>query len=142
MYTRPTVADFKAYFTRDFPYGATTAEVMDSDITKAFGQTELSIPERLFDDQASFTIGYLFLAAHWLVTDLRMSSQGIAGKYQFLEASKSVGSVSVSAAIPDSILKNPVYSMYVTTNYGAKYLLLLLPQLVGNMFVVGGRTLP
>lgn len=142
-YTNPTVADFKAYFFRDFPFGDDPeTSVTDADITKAFGQTDVNINQALFSSQASYNIGYLLLAAHYLVTDMTMSTQGLNGQYSFLEQSKSVGSVSQSFAIPQYILDYPYMAMLTKTNYGAKYVQLLLPQLAGNMFSVHGSTRP
>ena len=143
MYNHPTIAEFKAYFTRDFPYGTDPeTSILDTDINKAFGQTRININPNLFADQESFSIGFMLLAAHYLVVDIRMSSQGIGGQFNFTEQSKSVGSVSQSFAIPQKILENPYFAMLVKTNYGAKYLELVLPQLAGAIFPVHGRTLP
>lgn len=142
-FTNPSVADFKAYFTRDFPYGTDpTTSILDSDITKAFGQANMNISQSLFGDQGSYDIGYLLLSAHYLVIDIRMSSQGINGQFTFLEQSKSVGSISQSFAIPQRILDDPYFAMFMTTNYGAKYIQVLLPQLAGNIFTVCGSTRP
>ncbi len=142
-YANPTVADFKAYFYRDFPYGTDLkTQVTDADISKAFGQTDFNINQDLFSSQAQYTTAYLLLAAHYLVVDLRMSSQGISGQFAFMEQSKSVGSISQSFAIPQRIQDDPYFAMLITTNYGAKYLQLLLPQLCGQGFTVIGSTRP
>ncbi len=142
-YNNPSIADFKAYFTRDFPYGTDPeTSVVDGDISKAFGQTNIDINPGLFGDQSAYTICYLLLTAHWLVIDLRASSQGINGQFSFLEQSKSVGGVSQSFAIPQRILDDPYFAMLTKTNYGAKYLALLLPQLAGQAFTVIGSTRP
>lgn len=142
-YLNPTITDFKEYFTRDFPYGTDPeTSVLDSDIGKAYGQVNFAINPALFSNQTDYTLGYLWLAAHWLVTDLRASSQGISGKYNWLESSKSVGSVSQGFTIPQRILDNPLFAMYSGTSYGAKYLQLLLPGLTGQVFIAPGRTLP
>lgn len=142
-YDNPTIQNFKDHFTRDFPYGTNpSTSVLDADIGKAFGQVNFAINPALFSSQANYTLGYLWLAAHWLVTDLRASSQGISGQYNWLQTNKSVGSVSEGFQIPERILENPTFSMYSKTNYGAKYLQLLLPSLVGQAFVAPGGTLP
>lgn len=141
-YVYPDATDFKDYFTRDFPYGSDSATVMDSDIEKAIGEAKFNFNSGLFSSQENFTIGFLYLTAHYLVTDLRNSSQGINGAYTWLESSKSVGSVSQSFSIPERILADPYLSMLSKTNYGAKYISLILPQLVGNFGIVYGRTLP
>lgn len=142
-YLNPTIDDFKSYFTRDFPFGTDPeTSILDSDIGKAYGQVNFCINPGLFSDQSNYNIGYFWLAAHWLVIDLRASSQGIAGRYNWLETSKSVGSVSSGFAIPQRILDNPSFAMYSQTQYGAKYLQLVLPKLAGQMFITYGRTLP
>lgn len=142
-FTNPTVSDFQNYFVRDFPYGVDPNTcILDADISKAFGQTNININKNLFSTQEAYTIAYLLLAAHYLVVDLRMSSQGINGQYNFLETSKSVGSVNQSFTIPQRILDNPYVSMLTKTSYGAKYLELILPQLSGQVFITYGRTLP
>lgn len=141
-YLRPTIADFKAQFSRDFVYGTDNTKVQDSDITKAFAQTEASINEGISDDQTFFSLVYLYLSAHWLVMDLRMSSQGVAGQFSWAESSKAVGNVSQSFSIPQRILDNPNYSYLTKSNYGAKYLMLILPALSGQIFSVCGGTNP
>lgn len=142
-YTKPTIPEFKVYFSRDFPFGADPeTSVTDTDLEKAYMQASFNFNEALFSSEGEYKVGYLLLWAHYLVVDLRMSSQGINGQYSFIEQSKSVGSVSQSFAIPQRILENPYFSMLIKTNYGAKYLELMLPLLVGNTFAVCGRTLP
>lgn len=139
-YTDPSVDDFKVYFVRDFPYGATVASVMDADITKALNDSSINLNPNLFDSQGIYTVGFLNLAAHFLVLNLRASSQGIAGQYTWLQSSKSVGSVNESFNIPQRILDNPEFAMLSKTTYGAKYLYMVLPQLSGQAFTVAGRT--
>lgn len=142
-YLNPDIPTFKAYFTRDFPYGTDPQiSILDSDIGKAYGQVNFAINPALFSNQEQYTLGYLWLAAHWLVTDLRASSQGIAGQYNWLETAKGVGSVSSSFAIPQRILDNPRFAMYSKTRYGAKFLELILPKLSGQIFISMGHTKP
>lgn len=139
-FQNPSVADFKAYFFRDFPYTTDIdTGVTDQDITKAFQQTNISISPELWSDQASYTMAYLLLAAHWLVIDLRMA-QGVSGTYAWVTTNKSVGSVSVGYQVPQRIMDNPELAMLAQTNYGAKYLQLILPQLAGQIFTVFGTT--
>lgn len=142
-FVNPTIQEFKDYYFRDFPYGVDIdTSVTDLDIAKAYGQTDFNFNPDLFSNQANYTLGYLLLAAHWLVIDLRMASQGIAGKYSWLTTNKSVGSVSEGFQIPQRILDNPELAQLSQTNYGAKFLQLILPQLSGQIFSVHGRTLP
>lgn len=142
-FLNPTVQDFKDYFFRDFPYGTDPeTSILDADIAKAYGQTNVNLNPSLFADQNTYTIGYLLLAAHYLVVDIRMSSQGVSGSYSWLVTNKAVGSVSEGFQIPQQILDNPYMSMLSKTNYGAKYLELVLPSLVGQIFIAPGSTRP
>ena len=138
----PTVEDFKAQFTRDFPFGTSTDTVMDADIVKAINQADFNINESLFSTQENFSLAYNYLAAHYLVLNLKNSTQGLAGVYTWLESSKSVGSVSQVHLVPPKILNNPIFAMISKTSYGAMYLELIMPKLVGNMESIGGATLP
>lgn len=142
-FTNPSVADFKSFFSRDFPYGTDpNVSILDSDITKAFTFTNVNVNQDLFADQGSYDIGYQLLSAHYLVTNLRASSQGINGQYNFLQASKGAGAVNEAFSIPQRILDNPELAMLAKTNYGAQFLLLILPQLGGQMWIAYGSTRP
>ena len=142
-YQYPTVNDFKTYFERDFPYGTDiSTSVTDIDISKAMNVSNINVCEDHFRNQGSFTLGYLNLSAHYLVTSLRASSQGKDGQYNWVEQSKGVGSVNTSYMIPDAIKNNPYLAMLTKTNYGAMYLQSILPELSGQMFVVAGSTRP
>lgn len=141
-YTNPTVDDFKAYFVRDFPYSSDIATgVTDNDIAKAINEAGVVTNQNLWDNQNTWTMGYLLLTAHYLVMDLRAASQGIAGTYSWITTSKAVGNVSEGFQVPQRIIDNPEFAMLSKTYYGAKYLNLLLPQLAGQVFPVAGRTL-
>lgn len=140
-FLNPTVDDFKTYFTRDFPYGTDPqTSILDADIAKAYGQVNFQINCSLFNKQENYTLGYLWLAAHYLVVDIRASSQGIAGRYNWLEVSKGAGNLNSGYAIPQRILDNPTFAMLAQTRYGAKYLELLLPSLIGVVFIAPGHT--
>lgn len=142
-YSNPSTADFKAYFSRDFPYGTDpNVAVTDTDIAKTYQLTNVNINPALFSDQSSYTIGYLLMSAHYLVTNLRASSQGLSGQFNFLEQSKGVGSVNQAFAIPQRILDNPYWSMLTKTNYGASFLQLIIPQMAGQMWISYGSTRP
>lgn len=142
-YTNPSITDFQNQFIRDFPYGTDPENtVLNSDITNAFNFTNFNINQALFQNQAQYTLGYLLLSAHYLVLNMRASSQGINGQYNFLEQSKGVGALNSSFAIPQRILDNPYWSMLTKTNYGSEYLQLLLPQLAGQLFNAFGTVLP
>lgn len=140
-YVNPTVSDFKNYFTRDFPFGVDPAEnVLDSDISKAIDQAEVNINGELFATQSAYSIGFNLLAAHFLVTNLRASSQGLSGQYSWLQNSRSVGSVSEGISIPERVMQNPYLAGISKTNYGAEYLMMIYPKLTGQIFSVKGGT--
>lgn len=142
-YVNPTVTEFKDYFARDFPFGSDAdTEITNGDISKAMGITDITIPQALFPSQNFYTIGYMYLTAHNLVESISASTQGISGRYEWAIGNKSVGSVSVGYNIPDTVLKNPALTFLTKTTYGAKYLELVYPFLIGPVGTVKGTTLP
>ena len=144
-YTNPVVQDFKNRFVRDFPYNTdSTLGVTDTDIGQAFVDTNSSLDPELFGTQADYTNGYLLLAAHNLVSNIRMSTGGLSGGgFKWLQQSTSVGSVAQGFGIPQKILDNPVFAAFCTTQYGGKYLATyVLPDSVGNFMTVAGTTQP
>jgi hypothetical protein len=142
-FQNPSVQNFKDFFNRDFPYGTDmSTSILDSDITKAFTFVNVNISQNLFGDQGSYNVGYLLLSAHYLVMNLRASSQGINGQFNFLQQSKSVGAISEAFGIPQRILDNPDWAILCKTNYGAQFVQLVLPQLAGQIFSVAGSTRP
>jgi hypothetical protein len=142
-YTNPSTSDFKAQFTRDFPYSTDpNLGVMDSDISNAFTFVNMNMNQDLWPDQPSYNLGYLLLTAHYLVLNLRASSQGLNGQFNWAQNNTAVGSVSEGFQIPERIQNNPELMMLTKTNYGAQFLQLVLPQLGGQMFSVCGSTQP
>jgi hypothetical protein len=139
-YTFPSTSDFMTQYTRDFPFGSDSSHVQDVDISNAMAEAAAYINPLLFASQAQYTLGALRLSAHYLVMNLRASSQGIWGQYPWATTSKSAGSVSQGMTIPDRILANPMYTMLSQTNYGAQYFFQIYPQLVGQIFPVYGGT--
>ena len=137
----PTVAEFKAQFYRDFPYGSTPDTVMDADIQKALVEADFIVNPALFSTQESFSFAFNYAAAHYLVMDFKNSSQGLGSSFNWIESSKSVGSVSQGFSIPDLIMKNPQLAYFSKTGYGAKYLSLILPLTFGNIGIAEGATL-
>lgn len=140
----PSVQDFKDYFVRDFPYGTDPAtSILDSDIAKAYQLTNMTIYTGFCVVQSSWNVVYLLLSAHYLVTNIRSSSQGLNGSGALLAQSKSVGSVSTSYALPQTLSEDPAFAQYATTAYGMEYLNLVMPYLRGAMFTVGdGNEIP
>jgi len=145
-FTNPTIANFKSQFVRDFPFGGATGDpnltVLDSDINVALTLASYNVNQGLWPDQASFQLGFCYMAAHYLVLNLRNSSQGLNGQYTWAQNSKGVGAVNEGFEIPERIKNNPEFMALTKTNYGAMYLSLVLPLLVGNFFSVCGRSKP
>ena len=116
--------------------------VQPQDITNAFAQAQVVFNQSLFGDDASTTMAYLYCTAHYLVHDLRSAMQGINGVGTFAVASRGVGSMNETYAIPDIIKDTAHLSFFTTSTYGMKYLSLLMPNLIGNVASVNGGTNP
>lgn len=142
-YVNPTVQDFKDYFVRDFPYGTDPlTSILDSDIAKAYGQSNFVMNDDLAVNQQNYTTAYLLLSAHYLVIDMQNSSQGIGSSFEWNVTNKAAGSVSEGFQIPQGISDNPMLAMITRTGYGAKWYQLIAARLVGVCFSVHGTTLP
>lgn len=129
--TLPTV-------TTDWKQIANDGLVSDLDITNAYAEACVTFNSALFTSDDDMVLGYLYLAAHYLVNDLNAggadsSSEGIVN-------SRSVGNVSESYSIPQWQLDSPIYSFYTKSSYGRKYLNMILPRIKGNMTTVAGAT--
>lgn len=142
-YNNPSVSDFQAQFFRDFPYGTDiNTTVVAQDIANAFQQTNMNINPNCWGDQSSYTLAYLYLSAHYLVLNIRASSQGLNGQWNWAQNNKAVGAVSEGFEIPERLKNNPDFMAYYKTNYGAQYMNWLWPQLSGQIFTVCGTTSP
>jgi hypothetical protein len=150
-YTTPAVSDFKGFFTRDFPYAVTTAgagdatspgKVQDADINTGLTLASVNINPAMFATQQLFTTAFLYLAAHYMVINLRNSMQGVASKYNWLTVNRSVGNVTEGYEIPERVRKSPILSTLCTTTYGSQYLSMILGQLIGNYQSFHRCTLP
>ena len=140
-----TVEEFKAWFYRDFPFSVDDTDlsgITSVDIKKAFAEASLTYNPALFDTEDNKKLGFLYLAAHYLVLDIQNSSAGLNGKYEGITSSKSVGSVSVGYTIPDWVMASPIYSLLSQSKYGMKYLSLIIPGMVGSVVSVRGATHP
>lgn len=141
------IADFKAYFVREFVYGSTVDKILDADITKALGEATMVFNEGLWNNVGEKSIAFLYLTAHYLVLDIQNAggiAGGTAGKGLNsagggIVSSKSVGSVSVSYAVPQYALDSPTLGPYAQTGFGRKYLSLIYPRLIGNVAVISGQ---
>jgi hypothetical protein len=151
-YVFPTVADFKVYFARNFPFSTPATgsggdatdktKVMDSDITRAFMKAQFGFNADLFDTQGEFTVGALLLSAHYLLLDARASNQGLMGSWAWSTQQTSIGGVQTTYGIPKRVQDSPVFSALSKTPYGAEYLAFMIPRITGVSMVVYGQTLP
>jgi len=116
--------------------------VTDNDISGAIFDAQYNVNQALFDGQAQFSRAFLYLAAHNLVEKLLAAGEGLASQYNWLTASKAVGSVQESFQVPERISKDPMLSAYSKTRYGALYLQIISPLLIGGVFTSYRRTLP
>lgn len=146
MATPPTtVAEFKAQFNRDFKFGDGFDVVMDSDITKAQAAAMLMFNTSLFDT-SEVKIAFLYAAAHFLVIALQAAgglspvirSLGAENRAASLTGAAGVGGVNVTYDVSAIVTRFPILSPFARTDYGAQYLLMVGPRLVGNVGVVAG----
>jgi hypothetical protein len=113
--------------------------VADAYILAAYQEAMITYNIALFITDANAKLGFLYLAAHYLVYD--SNAGGLNSTGSGILNSKSVKDVSVGYDIPDW-MKKPVYSFYISSKYGLKYLNMIQPRLIGNMGSVWGGTNP
>lgn len=127
------------------PFGGDNTDakkVSDFDIASAFVAMSINLTQALFATQAAFTRCYNLLAAHYLCESLIAAGVGLGGQAQWLTESKTVGNVTESFKIPDRVLKSPLLAKLSKTTYGAQFLELMSPQLIGNFQSFHRATLP
>jgi len=117
-------------------------KVQDRDINTGLALAYVNINPGQFQTQDLYTMGFLYLGAHYMVVNLRNSMQGVASKYNWLTSNRSVGSVNEGYDIPERIRKSPILSQLSSTTYGAQYLTMVLPQLIGNYATFHRYTIP
>jgi hypothetical protein len=121
--------------------------VTPADITRALAEAGMSFNEGLWGNVTEKSTAFLYLAAHYLVLNVQAAggllpqgaAKGIKSGGGGVVQSKSVGSVSVSYALPQSIIESPILGQYMRTDFGQKYLALIYPRLVGNIGIVSGQ---
>lgn len=118
------------------------SKVTDNDISGAIFDGQFNINQALFPTQQSFSRAFLYLAAHQLVEKLLAAQEGMGSQYSWLTTSKGIDSVNESFQIPERIAQDPMLSHFSKTRYGAMYLQIITPQLIGNVFVAFRETLP
>lgn len=140
-------------FNREFDYGASRAQVQDNDIQRAINETSVSFNPGLWDSSpigatTEQNIAYLYLAAHYMTLNIQGAGglasvnrgRGVKSSGGGTIQTKSIGSVSITYAIPDYVQNSAVLGQYMRTDFGQKYLALLAPRIVGNVAVVSGAS--
>lgn len=118
-------------------------KVTDFDIARALTLAlAFNVAQGLFGSQVAFTTAYDLLAAHYLCETLQAGMIGLGGQADWLTKSKTVGNVKQDFSIPDRVLKSPYLGKLSKTTYGAQFLELVSPQLIGNVQSFRGQTNP
>lgn len=118
------------------------SKVRDEDIEDAFKDAQFNVNPGLFGSQSDFQRAFGYLAAHMLVEKMLMAGEGLASQYNWLTTGKSVGDVSESFEIPETIAKDPLLSGFSKTRYGSMYLSIITPLLIGNMGTLFRQSMP
>ena len=136
-----TIAEFKSFFDRgQFAYGdCPPDEIRDKDIEEAIEESSLTFNENLYPDEVTRNKAQLYLSAHYLLLDTEASMSG--GQANFIQSSRSANGISESLVIPEW-MKEGDFSLFSTTFYGQKFLMLSKPYLDGAVFSVQGGTRP
>ena len=143
----PTAAQFQAFFFRDFPYAGLNTPATDlnyvqpQDINNAIALAQINFSPRPFNIvSGQATTVFMYLAAFFLVENLKNSSKGIAAQANFPLNSIGAGGVNVGMEVPEAFKKNPTYSMYCRNAYGQQYLQLVYPMTIGGASIAFGTT--
>jgi hypothetical protein len=159
----PQVADFKAQFALDFPFGDGSAAVSDPEIQAGLNLTASGayFNPALFSlaplgaaganpTTNEATLAFLYCAAHFVWKRVRarggLRAPGYKGGASSaglgVDESVTVGPVSKSKKWPDGIGNDPMLFQFTQSPYGELYLQMLTPKLVGNIALVMGERLP
>lgn len=143
----PAVADFKAKFVREFVYGSGLDFVTDPDIQRALDEVPPLFNQDLLDALVDQTSAYLYCAAHFL----RMNIEGAGGLSALprgrgarnsavgVIVSAGVGQVNVQYQVPPPrIADSPTLLYFFRTDFGQRYIQMVVARLAGNMSVVRG----
>ncbi|KKQ88295.1 MAG: hypothetical protein UT13_C0002G0004 [Candidatus Pacebacteria bacterium GW2011_GWF2_38_9] len=133
-----TASYFRSFFNRDF----SNQDIYDPDLNRALLEASSSINLSLFPNDDVLLLGFLYLTAHNLVLNIQVANSNLNSVGRHIINSESVGDVSASYSIPEIYLKNPILNGYAKTDYGLKYLSMIIPFLCGNVQSVGGGARP
>lgn len=145
MWEAPTIAQFQAFFARDFNYTQDNTAldfVTPNDITQAIGEGLINFNPSLYGSNANITTVFMYLAAFCLARKIIVSTKGLSSQSRFPISSNSVGGVSISFQLPEAYSKDPWLSSLTVNGYGMRFLEFTLPYLTGNVFVAQGRLSP
>ena len=159
----PQVADFKAQFALDFPFGAGSSAVSDAEIQNALNL----VAGGSYFNPALFslaplgaagtnpttneaTLAFLYCSAHYVYLNVKtrggLHSPGFKGGANSAASGvlsgKTVGPVSENFEWPDGVKNDPMLFQFTRSPYGEMYLQMLTPKLVGNVGLVMGENLP
>lgn len=113
--------------------------ITDGDIENAWREAEAVFNPALAHDKC---LAFLYLVAFYLAYDLSVVGAGAMGNVTFPVTSVTVGSVSESYYVPKVYAEDPILSFYARNGFGLKYLEMIYPNLIGNVGVVAGWSLP
>lgn len=145
-----TVQEFKTRYKRDFLYGTGTDKVTDDDIANAFSDASAMYNPGLFST-ADGKVAFLYAAAHFLVINVQASGglaasptgAGVDNQADGVVSSKGAGGLNVSYVNPpDIVIRNPNLLQFWKTDYGQRYLSMLVPKLRGAFGAVQGPRPP
>ena len=143
MYQVPEPQVFKDYFDRNqFAYGEEYPAVRDKDIEAAMAEALAIFNAGLYPDDKTRDMAFLYLAAHFLASDLDAADSGGLGGIGFVQTSRSADGLSESIQVPEWVSRDPMLSVLAGTYFGRKYITIALRYANEVITVVGGDTLP
>lgn len=116
--------------------------VSDEDIERAKGEACVNFNIQVTADKMAARLIFLYLWAFYLAYDLSLAQSGAYGSVNYPATSVTVGSVSESYYVPKAYLEDPVLGFYARNGFGLKYLNLVYANMIGNVKVVAGWSLP
>jgi hypothetical protein len=143
----PSVADFKAKFTREFVYGDGFDSVRDADIQRGLDEAPPLFNQALLDSSVDQTNAYLYLAAHNMVMNIQSAGglsavargRGVRNVGEGVQVSKGIGQANVTYQVPpERIAESPTLLYFFRTDFGQRYLQMMVSRLAGHMATVCG----
>lgn len=116
--------------------------VRDADVEGAQETALFNTNQDLFDSEGAWFRAFNLLTAHYLVEILLAAGEGLASQYNWLTSSKKVGDVAEAYSIPKRIMEDMTLATFSKTRYGALYLSIIGPLIIGNMQTNFRRTPP